>query len=1039
MTLKSKIQTPAPDLLARFANHKVAANLLMILMIISGLFALSKLNSQFLPSFNIDVITVRVAWRGASADDVERAITQLLEQELRNLSDVKDMTSVSTNGLSVVTLSYHDGSDMGLALDQVTETVATVRNLPSSAEKPEISKIVNYEPLSRLLLVGAGDLDELRHWAYHFEESLLDFGIDKVRIEGLPKQEVSIQLDSQSLQQLGLSLSDVSGRINAYSQDSPAGLVGREEVPQQLRALSQGRDELAFADVPLQADNKGQLLRLGDIAEIEKRDRNGQTHLYYQGKPAIELTISRALNSDALTKARLVQTWLEETRPQLPQGLQLHLYDESWKYIEGRINLLVKNGLGGLVLVILVLYIFLSGKVAWWVTVGIPVCLLATQAMLLAFGGSINMVSLFAMIMALGVIVDDAIVVGEDAMTHYQYGESPLQAAEGGARRMLAPVFASSLTTISAFVPLMMIGGIMGTILFDIPLIMVCVIIVSLIEVFLVLPGHLNHSFAKMHHKPESKLRQKLDKGFDYLRDSLFRPLITIALKLRAITVSLLIACLILGIGLLLGKRIQFEFFPTPEPSLLYANVSFTAGTPAHKVDAYLAHLRETLAQTDKELQSDKSLVLTALTKQGKGMASDGRSSRSGEQFGSLIIELDAPDNREVRNPEFIKHWEAKIKPVAGLESFTITARRGGPPGQDIDIRLSGADALTLKQAALELKTELATHEGVSAIEDDLPYGREQLIYTLSPIAVAAGLSHSDVSRQLRAAFDGELVQIYLDGRDEIEVRVALSDKQRDYNHSLEQFELKLANGDSIPLHSALETRYQPGFDALRHYQGKLTVQVVGNVDRAVNNSGEILAKLKKGFLPELAARYNISYQYEGLAARQAETFSDMKRGVLIALASIYIILAWVFSSYGWPLVVMSVIPFGLIGAIMGHWLMGMNMSLISLFGFFALSGIVVNDSIVLVTFYRYQREKGIAVAEALVEASCQRLRAVLLTSLTTIGGLLPILFETSRQAQFLIPMAVSLIFGLAFATVLVLILVPTLLSFYENWIARQH
>jgi len=1009
----------------------------MILLIIAGLLALSKLNSQFLPNFNIDVITVRTLWRGASADDIERGITQLLEQELRNLTDVKDMTSVSTNGLSMVTLSYHEGTNMGLALDQVTETVASVRNLPTQAEKPKINKIINYEQISHLLVTGNADLNELRYWAYYLEESLLNAGIDKIGIEGLPKQEISIQIHSEQLQRLGLSLPDISKRINSYSQDSPAGLIGREEVPQQLRALAQGRNVQAFKQLPLQADSNGHLLRLGDIAQIEKRDRKGQTHLYYQGKPAIELVISRALNSDALQKAKLIQTWLDDIRPQLPPNLKLQLYDENWKYIEGRINLLIKNGLGGLLLVILVLYLFLNGKVAWWVTVGIPVSLLATQALLWSFGGSINMVSLFAMIMALGIIVDDAIVVGEDAMTHYQAGEDPLQAAEGGAQRMLAPVFASSLTTIAAFMPLMMIGGIMGTILFDIPLIMICVIIISLIEVFLVLPGHLNHSFSRIQHKPAGKTRQRLERGFDFLRDRLFRPLIKTALRWRAITVSLLLACLILGIGLLIGKRLQFNFFPTPEPTLLYANVSFSSGTPAHKVEHYLQHLQQILEQTDLELRDQKPLVLTVLLKQGKGVASNGRSGRTGTQFGSLIIELDAPDNRKIRNPEFINAWKAKIKPVAGLESFTIASRRGGPPGQDIDIRLSGNNAHKLKQAAIELKAELARHQGLSGIEDDLPYGREQLIYQLSPIAIAAGLNHIEVSRQLRAAFDGELIQIYLKGRDEIEVRLALADQQRDYNHSLQQFELKLANGDSMPLNNAISQRSQPGFDVLRHYQGKLTVQVVANLDNSINNSGDILNKLKTNFLPELSSRYAIQYQYEGLAARQAETFSDMKRGVIIALAAIYIILAWVFASYGWPLVVMSVIPFGLIGAIMGHWLLDMPMSLVSLFGFFALSGIVVNDSIVLVTFYRYQRNKGVAVAEALVEASCQRLRAVLLTSLTTIGGLLPLLFETSRQAQFLIPMAVSLIFGLAFATVLVLILVPVLLSFYENWIAR--
>ena len=396
-------------------------------------------------------------------------------------------------------------------------------------------------------------------------------------------------------------------------------------------------------------------------------------------------------------------------------------------------------------------------------------------------------------------------------------------------------------------------------------------------------------------------------------------------------------------------------------------------------------------------------------------------------------MQLSEPDSRQVRNHEFIKNWRERVDIPPGLENFTISERRGGPPGQDIEIRLSGTSADKLKSAALELSEALKTLPGVSAVEDDLPFGREQLIYRLRPEAIALGLTVETVGRQLRAAFDGQLVQIFLDGQDEVEVRVMLPDEERYDLATLEHVTLQLPNGSSIPLLNAVQLTPRRGFEALRHHQGQLAVLLTADVDKEVSTAGKILSTLEQNILPQLRERYGLQYSYEGRAAEQAETLKDMKRGVIFALAMIYLVMAWTLASYGWPLIILVAIPFGLIGAIVGHWIMGMNLTLLSLFGFFGLSGIAVNDSIVLVTFYRQLREEQhMVVREALIEAACQRLRAVLLTSLTTIGGLLPIVFETSLQAQFLIPMAISISFGLMFSTVLVLLVIPAFLGIYE-------
>lgn len=1024
------------DLIGIFAQHRVASNLLMVVMILLGILALNRLNTQFFPTFALDVVNVRIDWRGASAEDVEEAITRQVEQELRSVDYVKKMTSTSSYGGAVIALQFYEKTDMGPVLDQVKDKVAQLRNLPSDSEIPEVTLIARYETVARVLLSTDGKREELRELAQQFERELLDRGISRVNLSGLPAEEMAIQLQNADLAALGMSFDEVATRIAALSQDLPAGEIGNDEAARQLRSLDQRRSEQAFAELPLRSDLQGGLVKLGDIADIERRPMRNQVALFHEGRPAVEIELQRTENADSLKSAQILEDWLAERQQQLPLGVHMQVYDAGWQLIAERINLLLKNGLGGLVLVLATLFLFLHARIAFWVAVGIPVSFMAALFVLYLLGGSINMISLFGLIMSLGIIVDDAIVVGEDGFSHYQKGEASLTASEGGARRMLAPVLSSSLTTIASFIPLMLISGIIGNILFDIPFVVICVIIASLIECFLILPGHLRQSFLKMHNIKPSALRLKLDAGFDYLRDQLFRPAVTQAVTNRWITVSLASAMLILVVGLLAGGRISFTFFPSPEGTTVLANARFVAGTPQSEAEAFLAHLNQTLEQTRQGL--DQDVVELAVSKASTaGTAGGGSSGQNDERFVSMQLELLSPDKRDMRNQDFINLWKQQIEIPAGMETFTLSERRGGPPGSDIDVRLSGAKAPVLKQAALDVARQLQTYPGISAIEDDMPYGQEQLIYRIKGQGDVLGLTVDNVGRQLRAAFDGQLVQIFQDGDDEVEVRVMLPEAARNTQATLEQLQLQLPNGGSVPLGSVVSLEAQRGFDVLRHTNAQLAVHVTATVDADVNNNNRILADLEADFLPDLAAQYGIQYAFEGRAEEQADTLGDMRQGVLLAFALIYIVLAWVFASYGWPLVVMMAIPFGLIGAITGHWLMGLDLTILSLFGIFGLSGIVVNNAIILVTFFKDLRQQGLDTDTAIIEAAVLRLRAVLLTSLTTIGGLGPLLFETSRQAQFLIPMAVSISFGLMFATILVLLVIPALLSIHES-IARK-
>ncbi len=1022
--------------LPMLVRHRVAANVLMLLAFVLGVIGVTRMNVQFFPSFELDVISVRVVWSGASAEDVETGISAPLEERLKTVDGLKRLTSTSAQGIASITVELVEGTDPLLALDQVRQRVDEFRNLPRDAETPQVSRVSRYEPIARLLVRGAS-VEELRPWVRQFERELLAAGIDRVTLSGLPEERIAIEIPSAALETLGLSLVEAGERIAQVARDVPAGVAGEADGAREIRGLEQRRDALAFAALPLVSDPQG-VVRLGEVAGISREPRPGSLALSEAGDAVVEMLLQRAESGHSLKAARVLENWLEQTRPTLPPSIRLELFDAQWELIRDRIELLVKNGLSGLLLVVAVLYLFLPARVAFWVMVGIPTAFLATLGLMLAFGGSINMMSLFALIMALGIIVDDAIVVSEDADTHRRMGEGPEQAALGGARRMFWPVVAASLTTVAAFLPLMMVGGVIGNILGDIPFVMVMVVSAALLESFLILPAHLKSALSGEAARKTSALRRRLDAAFERFREQRFRPLVALALAWRGTTVALTLALMILAVGLLAGGRIGFTFFPTPEGQVLYANATFVAGTPRTHTAAYLEEMERALFEAERELGG--GLVRTALARLGGSLGAAG-SGASGDQLASMMVELVPPDHREVRNETFLAVWRAKLAPTTGLEGLTLTARQSGPPGRDLTVRLSGDDAAALKRAALALAETLRSIPGVTDTEDDMPFGREQLIYRLTPAGEALGFTTETLGRQLRAAFDGHLAQLVQVGRDELEVRVLLPRAERTRLDVFERIVIRAPNGQFVPLATVASWESRQGFEALRHAGGRLAVEVSGEVDTARHSADAIRAELARAVLPELAQRHGVDFSFEGRAADQRETMEDMKTGLLLGLALIYLVLVWSFASWSWPLVVMAAIPLGLAGAIFGHWLLGLNLTILSMFGLFGLAGIVVNNSIILVTLFKELRHKGAELDEALVGAACGRLRAVLLTSLTTIGGLTPLLFETSLQAQFLIPMATSIAFGLGFSAVLVLFFIPALLSLLESfkgWTARR-
>ncbi len=1021
----------------RFAGHRVAANLLMLLMILGGLIGLQRLNTQLFPDFEFDFISVNIIWQGASPEDVEQAITIPVEQALKTVPNTRSLIARSTDGRASLFLEMEDGTDLNRALDQVRQRVEQVRNLPADAERPAIRQIERYSPVANLVVyTQRGSLAELRPLAREMENQLLARGIGRVEFAGLPDEEMAIQVPSATLQELGLPLDDIAARIREFSRDIPAGTLGRDEAAKQLRALGQRRDESGFADLAIFTDEDGRVLRLGDFARIERRPRDDQPLVSFNGHPAIELQVLRTEQEDSLESARIMNEWLAEFRQGLPDGVDIEVHAETWQHLRDRIRTLLFNGLTGLALVIAVLFFFLNARVARWVTIGIPVSFLATLAVLYAAGGSINMISLFGLILALGIIVDDAIVVGEDTLTHLQKGHAPLDAAVRGARRMFWPVVASSLTTIAAFAPLALMGGPMGKIAFDIPFVMICVIIASLVECFLVLPGHLHHSFASAR-SGTSELRQRIDAAFHRFREERFRRWVTTAIEHRYVVVTAAFCAFALAVAIVASGWLRFTFFPPVDANQLRAVAEFHSGTDPQTVDRFMDHLKTSLREADEAL--DERIVSTVVQHHGvaRGFATPGGVlARRGDEYGTLLVEVDTSPGRRISNDAFLRAWRERIEKPPGLDKLTLAQPEQGPPGRPVEIRLSGADTRELKEASLAVQQALSRYAGISNVDDDLPWGNEQLTFELTSQGRALGLTLAGVARQLRGAFDGSVAQMFNDEDEEVEVRVMLPDTERRQLAALDRLPILSPAGETLALSDVVTFSSRQGVDLLRRVDSARSVVVSADLDPGEGNASEIVASMSREFLPELQARHGLRVDYEGRLADQAENLRDIRTGLFIGLALIYLVLTWVFSAWSWPLVIMTAIMFGFVGAVIGHLFMGLfgvHFSMFSIMGLFGLSGIIVNDSIVLLTFYQQLLRDGLDRFPAIVEACTQRLRAVLLTSITTIAGLTPILFEGSMQAQFLKPMAVSIVFGLAFGTVLILAVVPSMLMILED------
>ena len=1011
---------PRRGLIAAFARHPTAPNILMLILLALGIASLDRLNRQFFPDYSIDYVNVEVVWRGASADEVEHSVVAAIEPEVRFLDSVKRVTSTAQEGYGGVLVEFLEGTDMQKALADVETAVARVTTLPETTERPTITRIVPFEQVARIRVAGPYDEAQLRSYAKVLRDGLLAAGADKVTISDFRSPELVVDVEPAALLALDLSLNDVAGRIAAHSRDMPGGdTSGAAEL--QVRMLGERATARELAALEIVSDSSGRTFRVDDLGTVSDTFAEGMASGRAGGRLALSLHVSRSETSDILDIWGDIQTYLNGDPEGLPDNLELTLYRIEADGVMSRLNMLVRNGLSGLALVLLILFVFLSPRTAFWVAVGIPTAFAATLFVMYITGQSINMISMFAMIMMLGIVVDDAIVVAEHGQMQWESGVPPLNASVMGASAMLWPVVAASATTVCAFMPIFFTTGIVGQIVGAIPFVVIAVLAASLFECFLVLPGHLRHAFTQKSGRPREArgFRRWFDRGFAALRDGVYRRFVAWALTRRYLMVAVVVASFLAVGGLLAGGKVKFVFFPQLEANVAEVTFWFPAGTPRSTTEAMVDELERAARVID-----DAGFVETIYGHVGRTPTP--RSGLAGDHVGGMTLQLMPIEDRNIQLQQVMDAWRAEIRPLPGLENLVIAPPPRGPPGKEIDIRISGAEPEALKAAALEVRSVLAGYVGVNDIRDNLPYGKRELALTLTQRGRALGFTTASVAREVRGAFEGIIAQRLAAADEELVVRVRMRPDAMEA-HALGTLFVRSPAGLQVPLSEVVDITEQQGFSVFRRENGVREVAITATVDSSRANANEVLIRLADGPLAEAVEPHGARWRLAGRSEEQQETLREMRLGAALGLLAIYLTIALVFGSYTRPIIVMVVIPFATVGAILGHWVMGYDLTIISLLGLLGLSGIVVNGSIIVVNTIDRHVGAGEDLLGAVVNGSCERFRAVILTTASTIGGLAPLLLETSFQAQFIQPMVVTIIFGLLATTPLVLVIVPSL------------
>jgi multidrug efflux pump subunit AcrB len=1047
------------NVIAWFAKHRVAANLLMVMVIVGGLISIGGLPLPFLPEssqtgaikqevfpeFSLDLITVGVLYRGAAPEEVEEGVCVRIEEAIQGINGVKEITSVASEGVGVVSVELMLDTDSSRVLDEVKTRVDAIDTFPAETEKPIITELTNRREVIDVAVSGDADEVTLRTLAEQVRDDITALpGITVAEIANARPYEVAIEVSEAALRRHRLTFDEIANAVRKSSLDLPGGAVKTEAGEILLRTKGQAYRQSEFEGLVLLTRPDGTHLRLGEVATVVDGFEDTDQLTRFDSEPALLVQVFRVGDQDALTIADAVNGYVEEAQLRIPEGIRLTTWNDASRVLRGRRDLLVKNGLTGLALVVIGLALFLRFRLSFWVAMGLVISFLGTFWVMPALDVTINVISLFAFILVLGIVVDDAIVVGENIYTHQHRSGQGLKGAIQGTHEVSVPVVFAVLTSVAAFLPLLNVAGATGKVMRVIPLIVIPCLLWSLVESLLILPAHLSHYKEKESETAGRgvvgywrRFQSRFSEGLQTFIQRFYSPMLERALEWRYLTVAIGIATLLLTVGIVRGGFIKFYFFPNVESDFVSAALTMPPGTPAEATSQAVLQLERSAEQLRRELveangQDPYRHLLSAIGEHPfrnaqHGNAGQAASREVSSNLGELTIELLPAEDRTVSSEYVAERWRELTGLVPDAIQLDYTASLFAP-GDDINVQLSGPDVDELTQVAERLKRRLGEYAGVHEISDSFRRGKKEIKLDIKPAAEVLGLTLADLARQVRQAFYGEEAQRIQRGRDDLRVMVRYPEERRRSLSELENMRIRTPDGAEVPFSEVASVTLGRGFASIRRVDRRRAVNVTADVQPGQGATpSEILASLEASMLPEILADHpRVRYSFEGQQAEQRETMGGLIKGFVVALLMIFVLLAVPLRSYGQPVLIMLAIPFGFVGAVWGHVILGLDLTILSMFGLVALTGVVVNDSLVMVDFINRHRRTKAELSQAVRMAGVARFRPILLTSLTTFAGLSPLMMERSMQARFLIPMAVSLAFGVIFATFITLMLIPS-------------
>jgi len=1034
--------------MSAFLKSRTAANVLMYVILGLGVLATTRIRRETFPSSDLDTLKVTASYPGASPEDMEVSVLALIEEQCTGIAGLKLLSGTASEGRAAVTVELREGTDISAALAELRDRVDQITGFPEGVEDVIVAEVRRRDRVATLVVHGDVPEAVVRLHALRLRDELITGRIaTEVTVEGTREPEVHVMVSEARLQERGVTIGDVSRAVSDWSEDAPLGTVSTASGDVLLRVKEQRRAPREFLDITVARGSGGQEVPLGALAQVARGWEQVHTGARYAGRRAAIVQVDKTGRQDTMRIADAIRRKLVEFRETLPHGIEVDVFTDQSGRIRERLWILLENGALGLVLVFLALLFFTELRVAFWVTWGIPVVFLGTIFVMWILGYTINMITMFGLVMVLGMLVDDAVVIAENIFARRARGDPPDEASLKGTTEVFWPVIASSLTTIGAFIPLMFVSGRMGRTMGALPWVVIAALIASGVEAFLSMPKHLEHALGRdpaADHGPSAprgwarRARERLTSVVDGFVERVVGPVTARLMKARYVVLGLAAGLLIATAGIVAGGRLQFTFFPTPDTNSLVARARFPVGSPLERTERQIAELVKALAEVEKELGSkikgDGPLIEKFLVRYGETSVHSER----GGHLAQIQVELRDAELRSVTSDQVIACWRRHAKRVPGVNSLTLGRLERGIGGRELDIRLVGGSWEELDAASRFLRAAMASQHGVSNAESDLRPGKMELVLSVSEEGRRLGLTTSELAQQVRSAFYGSVAQRFQLGDDDVAVRVQYPPAERLNVEDLRQLTLSLRSPSGarlrLPLSKVARIRRSRGWAELAHLDRRRAVAVTADIDERVTTAGEAVAALSPVLLTELPSRFpGVGVRFEGQRATQRETFASLKVGAVVGLLIVVAVLVLILDSWSAPLFILGVIPFGLVGAVFGHLIMGYKMTMLGTMAAIGLAGVVINDAILVMKFYQSERPRHESSSAALVEAVKRRFRPIMTTTLTTVAGLIPMLMETSIQAQFLIPMAITLAFGLAAGTLGTLVFLPAALRVAED------